>query len=141
MTTDKELVKKILEDLDTLDKAMNPYVQELIAIMQDIDEPKTPARQRLTEKRIGELVQELSLLFEEFSILAATQAYKDGREFANEILKLEELVRIKPSDKKAIRALISDMNLDFNSKLEGFEKRTRQVIFHSEDFFKNFKKG
>jgi len=125
---DKDLVNKILADLDKLDKLMNPYVKELIEIMQTIDEPKTPARQKLTEKRINELVDELSILFEEFSILAATQAYRDGRKFANEILEIERLVKTTTGDKKAIKALIKDMNMDFDTKIKSFQRRTSQVM-------------
>jgi hypothetical protein len=125
---DKELVNKILSDLDALDKIMNPYISELIEIMQTIDEPKTAARIAMTEKRIKQLIEELSLSFEEFSILSATQAYKDGRVFAAEILKLETLSDAAGVDSKAIKALIRDMNFEFNSKLEGFTTRTSQVM-------------
>jgi hypothetical protein len=125
---DKDLVEIILKQIEVLKKFMAPYIEELIDLMQELGTQISNTRLAIISRRISELVLDLINTYNPFSVMAVPNAYRDGQKFAKEILNLNKAINSRITDEKTIKALIRDMQHDFNSTITAFETRANFVL-------------
>lgn len=126
--TDKDLVEQILKQIEVLKQFMSSDIERLTELMQELSEPLSEIRANAIIREMDSIVENLTEIYSTFAVLSVPNAYNEGRKFTNEILNIKTKMSSKPSDTKALNALIKDMQHDFEMTLANGEKRAIFVL-------------